>query len=205
MKRVFIIYLFISISAHLFSEPPFVEIYKTHDDGLYGRSEGRDIILSLKESVFKKSETLNVKDDENFLTAVVLDSKIEEKLSSLFKNKTTIQMGYIKLSKENNIYTVNDDNIFLSFSFSLEKPQSDLLEIIDKYYMNSPMYNKIVSDHYNANYVIRIHSAENILRSEAREITYDEAIVMATIIGDKDQWLWGIHDGSDYLKELLFD
>ncbi len=51
MKRVLLLLLLSSI--HLFSDEAFVEIYKTHDDGLYGLSKSRDIVLSIKESVFK--------------------------------------------------------------------------------------------------------------------------------------------------------
>lgn len=199
-----ILLLFIT-STTLFSvEEPFVQIYKTHDNGLYGRSEDRDVLLSIKDSVFARFKTLHAENEYNFLTGVVLDTSTVNNLENMMFGRDSIQVGFIKISKSENIYTVEDDNLFLSFSFSVEKPSEEVINIIEKHYYNLPDVMEKVREHYKENYVIRVHSAENILKPEANEITYDEALVMATIIGDKEQWLWGIHDGSDYLKELLF-
>lgn len=206
MKKALLLLLLLTIALNIYSkdEEPFVEIYKTHDNGLYGRSEGRDMILSIKKTLFRRFKTLEVEKDLNFLTAVVLDCKTVEELERRFENRNHVQIGFVKLTKEGNIYTIEDDNLLLSFSFSYEKPGKEVIDIIHDHYPVTSKYRKIVSDHYLENYVLRIHSAENIILPEAQEITYDEALIMATIIGDHDQWLWGIHDGRDYLKELLF-
>lgn len=202
MRRLLLFILL--LPTFIFSTEPFVEIYKTHDNGLYGRSEDRDIILSIKDSVFKRHNTIIADSEYNLLTAVVLDSEVVNRLEERFTGRESIQIGYVKISKSENIYTIEDDNLFLSFSFSIEKPNKEILDVIANHYEKMPEIRENVLEHYKNNYVIRIFSAENLLQSEAKEITYDEALVMATIIGDKDQWLWGIHNGTDYLRPLLF-
>ncbi len=196
--------LFAEKSAEKSEDEPFVQIYKTHDNGLYGRSEERDMLLSVKESVFSRYKTLPAINEYNFLTGVVLSNSTVNNLESMMKDRDEIQVGFIKISRKENIYTVEDDSLFLSFSFSVEKPSLEVIDIIEKHYASLPQVMENVKQHYIDNYVIRIHSAENMLKPEAMEITYDEALIMATIIGDKEQWLWGIHDGRDYLKDLLF-
>ncbi len=204
MKR-YLLLLILLTSIHLYSEEkPFVQIYKTHDNGLYGRSEDRDMVLAIKKSIFKRHKTLQAHSNFNFLTAVVLDTKIVNELERRFKSSNYSQIGFVKITKNENIYTVEDDNLLLAFSFSYEKPGNKVIDIINSHYPRTSKYRKIVSDHYRDNYVIRIHSSENIILPEAQEITYDEALIMATIIGDTDQWLWGVHDGSNYLEDLLF-
>lgn len=197
--------LLILIPITLFSKEPFVEIYKTHDNGMYGRSEDRDIVLSIKESVFKRHETLTVDNKYNYLTAVTLNTQVVKKLEELFTNRTSVQKGFVKLSKTEDIYTVEDDNNFLKFSFSFKKPDDDMIKMIERHYYSMQNISDLVTEYYRDNYVIQIHSAENLLFPEAKEITYDEVIIMATIIGDTDQWLWGIHNGEDFLKKLLLD
>ncbi|MGL1892794.1 MAG: hypothetical protein OCD02_14275 [Spirochaetaceae bacterium] len=203
--KYFFLSLLVLLSVNIFSNDSFVEIYKTHDNGLYARSEDRDIILTVKDSTFKRYQTLPADPMLDFLTAVVLRTEVVDKLDSLLENRDQVQLGFVKISKEGSIYTVDDDNLFLSFSFSVEKPNMDVIKIIENHYKLLPQIGKSVTEHYNNNYIIRIHSAENILKPEAKEITYDEALLMATIIGDDEQWLWGIHDGSDYLATLLLD
>lgn len=204
MKQL-ILPLLILLTINIFPEETFVKIYQTHDNGIFGRSEERDIVLSVKESVFKRFNSLDINPEIDTLTAVVIRTSIVEKLDELFENRESIQFGYINITKSGNIYRIEDDSIFLDMSFSFEKPNDLIIKAIEDHYPETSKYRNIVKDHYKENYVIRIHRAENILKPEAQEITYDEALVMATIIGDKDQWLWGIHDGRGYLEELLLD
>lgn len=204
MKQLFLPFL-ILLAINIYSDEPFVKIYQTHDNGIYGRSEDRDIVLTVKESVFKRFNSLDINPEIDSLTAVVIRSSVVKMLEERFEKMDSLQIGYVHLSKKGNIYRIQDDNIFLDLSFSFEKPNDLIIKAIEDHYPETSKYRKIVSDHYKDNYVIKIHRAENILKPEAQEITYDEALVMATIIGDKDQWLWGIHDGRGYLEDLLLD
>jgi hypothetical protein len=204
MKLKIIIPIAFMLSINLYSEP-FVNIYKTHDNGLYGRSINRDVILSVKDTVFKRYSSVDVKPEHNFITSVVLDSLVVKELENRLENRDFIQIGFVRITKIGNIYHLEDDNIFLDIKFSLEKPDKELIAMVEGFYGPLSKYSKIVGDRYRENYVIRIHRAVNLIDPEVPEITYDEALIMATILGDRDQWLWGIHDGTDYLKNLLFD
>ncbi len=203
MKKIIFILIDTLLSLIIFAEP-FVQIYKTQDNGLYARSEDRDIILTVEDSSFKRYKTLDADPALDFLTAVVLDAETVQRLEMLLYNKDSFQNGFAKVSKKDNIYTIDDDNLFLSFSFSVEKPSKEVIKIIEEHYFDQPSIKDQVVNHYNNNYIIRIHSSENILKPEAMEITYHEALIMATIIGDNDQWLWGIHNGRNYLIDLLY-
>lgn len=204
MKQLLILFLLL-LTINIYSEDSYVEIYQTHDNGIYGRSEERDILLSVKKSVFKRFSSLDINPEIDTLTAVVIDSNVIEKLESIFTNSDSIQIGYVQITKKDNIYRLLDDNIFLDLEFSIHKPNDLIIKAIEDHYPETSKYREIVTNHYKENYVIKIHRAENILNPEAQEITYDEALVMATILGDKDQWLWGIHNGRGYLEELLLD
>ncbi len=194
MKKIFIFLLFL-IPLFLFSEEPIVSIYDEFDEGLFGKSVHRGIIVSLKKAVFTRSETLIVKedDDEGFLTAVVMGKETAENLMS----------GYYKLPKkkigDRIIYQYNEQG--LNFSFSIEKPNEKMISIVKEYYTNDDVWQEPLLQYYNDNYVIRIFSAENVFESWTEEITYNEAMVVASLIGGDDQWLWGIHDGSDILNK----
>lgn len=201
MKHLLIL---LFLTSFLYCEEPFVEIYQTHDNGLFGRSEDRDIVLSVKESVFKRFNSLDTVEIDT-TTAVVINSDVVEHMEEIFKKRDSIQIGFVSLRKSGDIYTLNDDNIFLDMSFSFSKPTEEVIRAIYEHYPETSKYRKIVSDHYKSNYIIVIHRAENILNPEVDEITYDEALVMATIIGDRSQWLWGIHDGKGYLRDLLLE
>lgn len=203
MRSVLLILLFLPLTLH--SNEPFVEVYKTHDNGLYGRSEERDIVLTVKESVFRRHETIEVDEEYNFLTAVVVDHKTVESINSQISDGGSKQFGFVKISRESEVFTIEDDNLFLNFSFSFHRPDQEILNIIEDHYETLPSIRESVLNHYKMNYVVKVHSAENLLLSEAREINYDEVMIMATIIGDRDQWLWGIHDGRAYLQNLLFN
>ncbi len=203
MKNKCLIFILFLLSLNIYSQEPFVQIYKTHDNGLYGRSEDRDMLLSINSSVFKRFETIEADNEYNFITGVVIAEETINTLESALESTDTLQIGFVKISRKDDIITIEDDNLFLKFSFSYIRPNEEVINIIKEHYKNLPQIQNSVVDHYNKNYIIRIHSAENILNPEAEEITYDEALIMATIIGDNDQWLWGIHNGSGYLKLLL--
>lgn len=193
--------LLLCMSFTGYASSSFVTIYKNHDNGLFGRSVNRDITLSLHQTVFRRRDTLQVEPDRDYLTAVVLSSEVKERLDRSLGSKGIHRAGFIKIYKKGDIYTLEDDNIMLKLSFSLEKAAEEQIQMIVQHYKDKAPWGDIVSRHYRENYVIRIHEAENVIRPEAREITYDEAVLAATIIGDRDQWLWGIHDGSNYLVE----
>jgi hypothetical protein len=190
MKKFMLLILFLIASGTLFAEDPMVSIY----DGLFGKSVHRGVIVSIKKSAFVRSETLDVDNDDEmgYLTAVVMLEKTAKKLiNGSFGLKEKKVDGFT-------IYYINKEG--LDFSFSIEKANDKIINMVSNFYSDDEIWHDELVDYYKKNYVIRIHSAENIFDSWTEEITYNEAIVAATLLGDEDQWLWGIHNGSDILN-----
>ena len=195
MKKSVLIFLSFFVSFLLFAEDPIVSIYDEFDDGLFGKSIYRGVIVSVKKTAFTRAETFSIKNDDEsgYLTAVIMSST----------NAARIEEGFFNLNKRTEmgrtIYSYNKDG--LNFDFSIEKAGDKLIEIVSDYYKKDEIWHDPLVEYYKSNYVIRIHSTENIFDSWSDEITYNEALVTATLIGDDDQWLWGIHNGSDILNK----
>jgi len=77
-----------------------------------------------------------------------------------------------------------------------------MISFIEDFYRRDPSNKKDVAAHYKKNYVIRVHSAENIIDPWLNSINFEEALVIATLIGDTTQELWGIRDGKGLLRNL---
>ncbi|MBF9015495.1 MULTISPECIES: hypothetical protein [unclassified Oceanispirochaeta] len=173
----------------------FVSIYDDFDDGSYGRSEYRSVFRTVKMSAFARTKTHPVAspawEETSHLTAVVLSSEREEEIR---------QGAYSLILREmDGVYYYSRDGV--NFSFTLEKAGEEIRAVLEGYYQGrNADWLEPVWNHYQENYIIRIHSAENIFEPWREVIQYREAILMATLLGDRDQWLWGIHDGSDILK-----
>ncbi len=194
MKKVMIFFFFLLSTLVLLAEEPIVSIYDEFDEGLFGKSIYRGIIISLKRAVFNRSETLIIKNgiNEGFLTAVVIKHETVQKLISGYYNLP------LKRISGRDIYFYDKDN--LKFSFSVEKPNIRIINVVSEFYKNDNIWHDQLISHYKENYVIRVFSAENVFESWTEEITYNEALIIATLIGDNEQWLWGIHDGRDILN-----
>ena len=183
------------LTVTLCAEDEMVTIYDDFDDGAFGRSEFRSVYRAVKLSAFRRSDTGTVasaaRDETSHLTAVVLSSKREEELRRG-------DYPFVSLLGEG-VYHYRREG--LDFTFSLEKPGDEVLSILEEYYKGSYLqwYESVIS-HYQDNYIIRIHSAENVFEPWRDLIDYNEALLMATALGDRDQWLWGIHDGLDLLN-----
>lgn len=173
----------------------FVSIYDDFDDGSYGRSEYRSVFRTVKFSAFSRTESGSVAspawEKESHLTALVLSALREEELrKGEYAEFVTFKDGIYHFSRDG-----------LEFSFSLEKAGSEVLQLIYDYYQGEHAHwLESVLEHYKENFIIRIHSAENIFEPWREVIQYNEALLMATLLGDEDQWLWGIHNGRDILN-----
>lgn len=173
-----------------------VSIYDDFDDGSYGRSEYRSVYRTVRMSAFVRSDTHPVSspawEKTSHLTAVMISSEREEEIrQGLYSPVIDLVDGIYYYSKNG-----------LAFSFSLEKAGEEIRAVLESYYQGmNAAWLEPVWDHYQDNYIIRIHSAENIFEPWRELIQYREAILMATLLGDRDQWLWGIHDGIDILKQ----
>ena len=198
MKYPLITVLLIILSHGIFSQSdrePVVSIYDEFGDGLFGKSIHRGVVVSVKRAAFARAETLAVRQEgeEGFLTAVVMRAETAEKL---FTGDFALPSAMTASGRR--VFTFRRDG--LDISFSLEKAGEKMISMVSDFYKNDEKWHDPLVKHYRQNYVIRIHRAENIFDSWSEDISYNEAMVAATLLGDDDQWLWGIHDGADILN-----
>lgn len=197
MKKVIFLMFSIlaSISLSAADPEPVVSIYDEFDDGLFGKSRHRGVIVSVKKAAFARSESLDVEQEgePGYITAVVMGRETGDNLLA----------GYYDLPYETHlghrVYTYSRDG--LEIAFSIEKAKETMIRMVSDFYSKDQVWHDPLVEYYSVNYVIRIHKAENVFESWNDEITYNEAMVAATLLGDRDQWLWGIHNGSDILNQ----
>lgn len=189
-----ILILNFSASALAPDPDPVVSIYDEFDDGLFGKSRHRGVIVSVKKAAFARSETLDIREEgeQGYLTAVVMSRETAEKLLEGAYGLPYKDMDSFR------VFTYRSDG--LDISFSVEQPGPSMIRMVSDFYRDDEKWHDPLVGHYKENYVIRIHRAENVFDSWNDEITYNEAMIAATLLGDRNQWLWGIHDGEDILN-----
>jgi hypothetical protein len=189
----FILFLLLSASGLICQD--YVYIYDDISDGGYGRSTNRSVIRGVRLDRFSQFRTLTVETDllesnliKGFLTPLVFSAA----------KKSDMDRGvYTSISLTGSVYRYRGEGI--DISFTLEKPDSGLLAEIDQYYKDWPQWHEPVKNHYLDNWVIRILEAENVFEPWIDLITYNEALLSASLIADRDQWMWGVRDGADIL------
>ncbi len=183
-----------------------VVIYSDASPKDFGKSWKRHGVRIVSFPEFASSRTLAVADPDGVLTAVVLDGRVEQALKRFLEGfqERWMDPAWLWGERRGNrtIYTYFDPALRLQFSFSLEKPNEKLLSLIDRTYAKDPATRKEVREMYQKNYVVRIHAAENIFEPWLDTITFEEALLAATLVGNTFQPLWGIHDGCGLLEPL---
>ena len=196
-RRVMLLLVFLFAFRFLGAqEDAFVSIYDDVSDSAFGRSASRSIIRGVRLDRFALYRTLDVerelldgKGEKGFLTPLVFSDEKKKLLEEgAFEDVSDGGEGIYRLSGNG-----------VDISFSLEKPGAELYGEIDSYYEKWPEWREPVRNRYRDNWVIRIHRAENVFEPWIDRITYNEALLAAALIADGDQWLWGVHDGADYL------
>ncbi len=183
-----------------------VSIYADLQPILYGRSPERAYVRTVEFSAFESSHTFPVAEPEGILTGVVVDVRIETALTGLLLENWYVNLGELELFKQyiggRRCYTYRRSDLGIEFTFSLEPPPEAVLDQVRIVYRNRPDLEQQVLAHYRANRVVRVFSAENVTNPGTSEITYDEALLMATLIGDPSKYLLGFHDGAGALFEI---
>lgn len=200
MKRV--ILLLLIVSGSLWS----VDIVNIWSDNLresYGLSVDRMWIKSYFLSNFQYYSTIDSEDNRGLLTAVTIDRDLFFKLNKILKFEKRVDYKNFSIIRDGDIFNLVDYTNGIDISFSMEKPGQDILHVIDRVYKNDPKNCKAVRDHYLNTWVIRIYRGENVIEPDLNIFDYTDALINATILGESFQWLWGIHDGADYLSHLF--
>jgi hypothetical protein len=183
-----------------------VEIYADFSPGEFGRAKERDEVKQIPLSGFGAARTLAAPGPDGILTAVVLDYRVVDALTAFLTDYHERRLGsawfWLEEAGGRKIFHYYDDSGGLKFSFSAEKPNAEIIAMIEAFYRRDPRNKRDVADHYRKNYVIRVHSAENIIDPWINSINFEEALTIAALIGDTTQELWGIRDGAGLLRNL---
>ncbi len=170
-------------------------IYLDFTNSSLGRSPYRRLRFNIELSALSEYMTYPVAEPTGWSTAVFVSDETEQKL----RMKQLPLSPYI--NDKGGIYYLQYKGIRIVFG--LEVPPKKVFDIIATTYKYLPKINEQVTEYYKNGYTVRIYEAENVLDAENHMISYPEAILAATIIGAKEQWLWGIHDGRDLLNQPL--
>jgi hypothetical protein len=183
-----------------------VEIYTDYKVGKFGQAEERAGVRKFSPGVFSASRTLATPDPGGIITAVLLDARVVDALNAFLTDYHERRVGsawmWLEKTAAGNVFHYYDDSLGLSFSFSAERPGPQMVSFIENFYRSDPASRRGVVAHYKKNYLIRIHSAENIIDPWLNIIDFQEALLIATLIGDTRQELWGIHDGAGLLRDM---
>lgn len=190
-----------------------VSIYADHDNGLYGRSLYRTVILTVRDPLYKRTDTFYVsKEIGSYLTGVTVDATTVQVLQEAMQSGQTLYLGEYEIEIDRSVqsptpefpvYRFRNNAQQLDTSFSVEKAPDDLITVIQQFYADDPKDCEIVVNYYKNNYIIRIFSAENFIDPWNHDISMNEALLMATYLGDLEQPLWGIADGNAHLAQAL--
>lgn len=202
MKKSLLLLSLLFFSINIFADQ-IVNIWADNSPVTLGVSKERVWLKSYFLSNFEYYSTINTESRVGVPTIVTVSRELYFLLDELLKHKESFSKGTSTISKLGDIYTFVDSSIQLEISFSLEKPGKEVLNIIAMTYKDDPKTKKIVTDHYLESWIIRIHSAENAIEPDLNSLDFDDILISATIIGEKFQWLWGVHDGVDYIYNSL--
>ncbi|MGL4525329.1 MAG: hypothetical protein ACRCVN_07460 [Spirochaetia bacterium] len=193
-------------------QPEHVRIYSDADNARYGIAKRR-ISIAADIYAFGKGRTLPVNNEfDGYLTAVTASVTVKNNLEKLIQDHRSINIKGRELLRVihdtqgnellNTMYVYREVERGIYIGFSLEKAPQGMLDLIELTYARYPTVGQVVKKHYEENYVIRIIQADNFYtRSDPPGMI--DIMFAATLIGEKDQQLLGIHDGNDYLADLL--
>ncbi len=207
MKRI------LTLAAAIACLPPrplasreVVEIYADADPREFGRAPRREGILAFPFSEFSAVKTLAVPDPDGFLTAVLIDPRIVRSLETFLTGYRERRLAeawlWLSPAAGRKIFHYYDDAAGLRFSFSAEEPGPEILAVVNRFYAGDRKTGDLVRRAYRENFVLRIHSAENLIEPWKDSLSFPEAMVVAGLIGNTDQPLWGIRDGKGLLRDL---
>ncbi len=190
-----------------------VSIYADHDNGLFGRSLYRTLVLTVRDPLYKRTDTYYVsKEIGSYLTAVLLSADTVTVLQETLQSGQSVFLGEYEIEidrsvqspmTESPVYRFRNNAQQLDMSFSVERAPEELIKLIQQFYADDPKNRQLVEDAYRSGYIIRIFAAENFIDPWNHDISMNEALVMATYIGDLEQPFWGIADGNAHLARAL--
>ncbi len=192
-----------------------VAIYLDFADGTFGHSLHRDQLWTVNETSFRRSQSFAVSSDINsFLTAVVINKSVITELERRFaKEGNIINSGEYQITMNTvlaarsvtpiTVYRFQSRRTGLDVSFSVDRAPASMFNIINRVYSDDAFWRGEVGDVYRNNFIIRVHAAHNLSEPWHQDVRFADAMLVATMLGDMEQQLWGIHDGNGLLSKAL--
>ena len=178
-----------------------VVIYRYAESAGYGRTDNRKDQISIPFSRFAETSTRAV--EETAETALLIQKGIVDFIdylaaSSEESTETRYDLSAEKLAPLT--YRIRHRGIGFEGVFAFNMPSDILMREIAGLYENV-YWQETVETEYAGNYTITVIEAEDAV--EPYGLTdFKDAMVSATLIADKHQPLWGIHDGAGLLDGL---
>ncbi len=186
------------------------EIYAGFSQDVFGRTGRRDQVDRFARPDFLDADYTELPADHpGHLTAVHLQRDTRCTLEALTQWQNPLTWCSLTLSRIQEaeapapaVYRLVSPEDSIRILFSVERPGTELLGEVAALYqsMDQPGWAEKVTRHYQENYVLRIRGGEDF--NGNGRLDYREALAAASLLGDAEQWLWGIRDGSDYLAPL---
>ncbi len=183
------------------------EVYAALEPERLGRAADRSRIERFTRSDFLNAPYAELPDDHpGFLTAVHISRQNRCTLEALVQWRNPLEWCALTLEAAGDgpsrRFRLSSEEDALAAVFSVERPgQAVLSEVRGTYRaLKQPEWEEKVSRHYRENYVLRIWGGEDFNKNG--RLDYREAMAMASLLGDAEQWLWGVRDGADYMAPL---
>lgn len=177
-------------------------MYQDADPALFGRTSNREEVMTVDFDTFLLIDTKEL--TRPVTTAILVQKGIKEVLYQVTAEIGKVELGDVVITRNENsaVFFLEYKKYGLEFSFSLDTASDAILEVVRDAYSHDEEWQKRLVNRYEENFVVTIHSAEQITPSFASNSDFTNAMVMASIIGDSSQWLWGIRDCYGLLDAL---
>lgn len=199
MRRGILLVLLTLLLGDYLQAEGFVSIYTDYRPSRWGQALERSGLISPTPQMTRNAPTV----DGGGLSAVLLRREHGDELVAMLNRWKSVQNGQITLSmiSPGDVPTLEWHHTGWSarYLFRLEEPPAEMLSLISRFYRGDPYNLGIVREEYRNNYVIRVLSGEDVLEQDG-VLSFGEAMLGATLLGDPFQPLWGIKDGMGVLE-----
>ena len=191
--------LFALLSSVLQADPVSV-IYRNPDPSMYCRDLDRAGTVRYDQANFKKSVFRLSRNP--LVVPVILSRKVYNGIELLSKTENVSPENAVEISKDGRGNIVFKDGRYnIHAVFSCGPAPDGLIEHIKASYTNS-YWQDIVLKRYDDAYVFTFYGGNDLDRDGV--FSLKDALALAALFGDRDQPLWGIHNGSGYLDNVYY-
>jgi len=203
MRRApLIAFIFLIVTFSTIAED-MVSIYGDYQSQFWGRSDKRSHLITPQVADAWKASTVHA-GDGGYLTGVLYEQGQADQLILLIKEQGSVRDGEITLTMihdgDEPIIEWNHEMWDARYQFQLLKAPKEIFTEIARVYATDPYNGGLVDREYRDNYMIKIIAGEDLLDFNGI-LSFGEALIGATILGDDFQPLYGFKDGRGVLSQ----